>query len=87
MILLSVAPKFGNYALMAYAMGSGLVRVRLTATVVTGVVAVVLTLAAALTAGPALLAGVTLAAELVLSAAIAALLIRHRHRTVRKEDA
>ncbi|MBM7412945.1 O-antigen/teichoic acid export membrane protein [Clavibacter michiganensis] len=86
-VLLSVAPKFGNYALMAYAMGSGLVRVRLTATIVTGVVAVALTLVAALTAGPALLAGVTLAAELVLSAAIAALLIRHRHRTVRKEDA
>jgi hypothetical protein len=84
-ILLSVAPKFGNYALMAYAMGSGLVRVRLTATIVTGVVAVALTLIACLTAGTALLAGVTLAAELVLSAAIAALLIRHRN--VRKEDA
>jgi hypothetical protein len=82
-VLLSVAPKFGNYALMAYAMGSGLVRVRLTATVVTGVVAVILTLVAALTAGPALLAGVTLAAELVLSAAIAVLLVRSR----RKEDA
>ncbi|MFT2707133.1 polysaccharide transporter [Clavibacter zhangzhiyongii] len=82
-VLLSVAPKFGNYALMAYAMGSGLIRVRLTATVVTGVVAVALTLAACLTAGPALLAGVTLAAELVLSAAIAVLLIRTR----RKEDA
>jgi hypothetical protein len=82
-ILLSVAPKFGNYALMAYAMGSGLVRVRLTATIVTGVVAVVLTLAAALTAGTALLTGVTLASELVLSAVIAALLIRTR----RKEDA
>jgi hypothetical protein len=84
-ILVSVAPKFGNYALMAYAMGSGLVRVRLTATIVTGVVAVVLTLAAALTAGTALLAGVTLASELVLSAVIAALLIRTRN--VRKEDA
>jgi O-antigen/teichoic acid export membrane protein len=82
-VLLSVAPKFGNYALMAYAMGSGLIRVRLTATVVTGVVAVALTLVACLTAGPALLAGVTLAAELVLSAAIAVLLIRTR----RKEDA
>jgi O-antigen/teichoic acid export membrane protein len=75
-ILLSVAPKFGNYALMAYAMGSGLVRVRLTATIITGVVAVALTLAVCLTAGPALLAGVTLASEVVLSVAIAALLIR-----------
>jgi hypothetical protein len=82
-ILLSVAPKFGNYALMAYAMGSGLIRVRLTATIVTGVVAVALTLIACLAAGTTLLAGVTLASELVLSAAIAVLLIRTR----RKEDA
>jgi hypothetical protein len=82
-ILLSVAPKFGNYALMAYAMGSGLVRVRLTATVITGVVAVALTLVACLAAGPTLLAGVTLVSEIVLSVAIAALLIRNR----RKEDA
>jgi hypothetical protein len=79
-ILLSVAPKFGNYALMAYAMGSGLIRVRLTATVVTGIVAVVLTLLACLTAGTVLLAGVTLVSELVLSAAIAALLIRNRRK-------
>jgi hypothetical protein len=81
-ILLSVAPKFGNYALMAYAMGSGLIRVRLTATIVTGVVAVVLTLVACLTAGTVLLAGVTLVSELVLSAAIAALLIRNRRKDV-----
>ncbi|WP_233189114.1 lipopolysaccharide biosynthesis protein [Subtercola sp. Z020] len=81
LIVLSMGPKFGNYALVAYSMGSGYIRQRLIATITVGIIAVTLTLVACLLFGNTALATVTLVSELTL-AAVLSLLIRARSRKV-----
>jgi len=76
-IALSVGPKFGNYALVAYSMGRGYISQRLTATIVIGVIAVTLTIVFSVALGNTALAAVTLISE-VLLAIVLSLLIRAR---------
>jgi hypothetical protein len=76
-IALSIGPKFGNYALVAYSMGRGYISQRLTATIVIGVIAVTLTVVFSVALGNTALAAVTLISE-VLLAIVLSLLIRAR---------
>jgi hypothetical protein len=76
-IALSVGPKFGNYALVAFSMGRGYISQRLTATIVIGVIAVTLTLVFSVALGNTALASVTLISEGLL-AVVLSLLIRAR---------
>jgi hypothetical protein len=81
-IALSIGPKFGNYALVAFSMGRGYIAQRLTATIIIGAVAVALTVTFSLTLGNAALAAVTLVSELLL-AVVLSLLVRARTRRER----
>ncbi|RFA18745.1 polysaccharide transporter [Subtercola boreus] len=79
LIVLSMGPKFGNYALVAYSMGKGYIRQRLIATITVGIIAVTLTVLACILFGDTALAGVTLLSELTLALTLS-LLIRARSR-------
>ena len=82
-VLASVAPKFGNYGLIAYTMGADLIRVRLIATITVGVLAVILTISASLLFGAQGLAAVTLISEVFMSVVIVTLIKRRRERLTR----
>ncbi|TFB96811.1 polysaccharide transporter [Cryobacterium adonitolivorans] len=65
LVALSFAPKSGNYALVAYLMGSGQIRTRLVLTVAAAAVSLGLSVTFALIAGATGLAAVTLTVELL----------------------
>lgn len=83
LVLASVAPKFGNYGLIAFTMGAGLIRVRLIATIAVGVFAVILTVSASFMFGAQGLAAVTLISELFMTILIVTLIKRRRERLAR----
>jgi O-antigen/teichoic acid export membrane protein len=65
LVALSFAPKSGNYALVAYLMGSGKIRTRLVLTMAAAALSLVLSITFALVAGATGLAAVTLTVELL----------------------
>ena len=65
LVALSFAPKSGNYALVAYLMGSGRIRTRLVLTVAAAVVSLALSITFALLGGATGLAAVTLTVEVL----------------------
>lgn len=75
-VLISVPIKFGNYALVATAIGYGLVRQRLIAAAIVGVVTLAAVIAALLLAPSTALPVVTVASELFLLATLGSLLHR-----------
>jgi len=77
-VALSLAPKFGNYALVAVTMGLGFVRRRLVATAVVGCVALVLTTTASALQDVTLLSWSALVSELLLLAVLGSSLTRAR---------
>lgn len=76
-VALSIIPKFGNYALVAYMMGTGRIRTRLSITIAVGATAVIASIAIGPT-GAIGLASVTLASELLLATLIGLVLLRAR---------
>jgi hypothetical protein len=77
-VAMAFAPRSGNYAIMAFAMGSGRIRDRFVATVITCCVAIALVAAVAAVGGPRWFGSSSLAIELSFSVLLAGLLARSR---------
>ncbi|TFB96808.1 hypothetical protein E3O42_16860 [Cryobacterium adonitolivorans] len=76
-VALSIIPKFGNYALVAYLMGTGRIRIRLSVTIAVGASAVIGSLAVG-PMGTIALASVTLASEILLATLIGVVIRKSR---------
>lgn len=80
-IAASMPLKWGNYSLVSYAMGMGLIRSRLLVTSIVGLVALVLCAVLSQVGGAQALASVTIWAEALLAVGLAPILARHKRKT------